>query len=422
MIEVDELVLPNGFRALLLERHSLPVVASVIWYQVGSRDERHGETGVSHFLEHMMFKGTDRYRKGEIDLITSKLGGSNNAFTDNDATAYYFSLAADRWQQALEIEANRMTQCRLDPAEFAAEKKVVLEELAMGEDDPWRVLHQALEAQIFQVHPYHHPVIGWREDLERLEVGGMRGYYERHYGPNRAFAVVVGDFDRARTRAAIAELFGGLPARAAARGQVLAEPAQRGERRSIVHFPGNVVRLALAVRTCTLGEPDDFVLDVVSILLGGGRTSRLYRRLVLEEELATGVSVANEVRREPGVFWMTAELVEGKDPERAERVLREEVLRLRDDGPTAAELKRARAQLRAGFLFDQETTLDAALRIGRFEALGKGWRLLREVLPAYDRVGRKEVRAAVERWFADDAWNVAWSLPDGWQRRRQGRR
>ena len=133
---VHEVRLDNGFRALLVERHSLPVVASTIWYRVGSKDERTGETGLSHFLEHMMFKGTDRYAKGEIDQLTSLMGGSNNAFTDNDVTGYYFSLASDRWETALEIEANRMRGCVLDEEEFLAEKNVVLEELAMGEDDP----------------------------------------------------------------------------------------------------------------------------------------------------------------------------------------------------------------------------------------------------------------------------------------------
>ena len=418
---VVEVQLDNGFRALLLERHALPVVASMVWYQVGARDERTGETGVSHFLEHMMFKGTDRYAKGQIDLITSKLGGSNNAFTDNDVTAYYFSLASDRWQPALEIEANRMTRCLLDEHEFTAEKSVVLEELAMGEDDPWRVLHQTAEALAFQVHPYHHPVIGWREDLERLEAAAMRAYYERHYGPNRAFLVAVGDFDAAATERTVRELFAGIPARAQRRADVLAEPEQKGERRAVVRFPGNVGRLTIAVKVCRLGEPDDFALDLFSILLAGGKTSRLFRRLVHDDQIATSVSTSNEVRREPGVFWISTELVEGKRHEVAERAIREEVERLIAKGPSAAELARARMQLRAGFLFEQETALETAMRLGRFEALGpRGWRLVQDVLAAYDSVGAREVRAVGARYFGADAWNVAWSVPTA--PARKGRR
>jgi zinc protease len=229
--DVEVVELDNGFRALLVERGPLPVVASLLWYRVGSRDEHTGETGVSHFLEHMMFKGTERYAKGQIDLQTAKMGGSNNAFTDNDGTAYYFTLASDRWEQALEIEASRMRSCLLDPHEFASEKNVVLEELAMGEDDPWRPLYQATEGLLYQVHPYHHPVIGYRQDLERLSVQGMRDYYARHYGPNRAFLVVVGNIDRTRTAQRIRELFGSLP-RVVEREVPLQEPAPLGERRA----------------------------------------------------------------------------------------------------------------------------------------------------------------------------------------------
>ncbi len=168
--DVEVVELDNGFRALLVERGPLPVVASVCWYQVGSRDERTGETGLSHFLEHMMFKGTDKFGKGQIDLQTSKMGGSNNAFTDSDSTAYYFSLASDRWETALEIEASRMRGCLLDPGEFQSEKSVVLEELAMGEDEPWRPLYQVAESAMFQVHPYHHPVIGSNESIYRRRI------------------------------------------------------------------------------------------------------------------------------------------------------------------------------------------------------------------------------------------------------------
>ncbi len=181
--DVREVRLDNGFRALLVERRGLPLVASMICYSTGSRDERTGETGLSHFLEHMMFKGTRRYAKGEIDAITGKLGGSNNAFTDHDWTAYYFNLASDRWETALEIEADRMVDCLLDPAEFEAEKSVVLEELAMGEDDPWTTLWHAGESLAFDVHPYRHPVIGYRQDLERATPERMREYLPAQLRP-----------------------------------------------------------------------------------------------------------------------------------------------------------------------------------------------------------------------------------------------
>ena len=409
---VHELKLANGFKALLVERKNLPVVATMLWYHVGSRDERSGETGLSHFLEHMMFKGTDRYKKGEIDLVTSKLGGSNNAFTDCDVTAYHFALASDRWEQALEIEANRMRGCSLDPAEFEAEKSVVLEELAMGEDEPMRVVHHMAESLAYQVHPYHHPVIGWKEDLERLTLETMRSYYHRHYGPNRAFLVAVGDIDIGRTTKRIEELFTSVPL-ADQRQDVLQEPEQKGERRAIVRFPGNVARVAIAVRTCRMGERDDFVLDVLSNVLAGGKSSRLYKRLVLDERIATGVSVHNETRRDPGLLWITIELVEGKDPEKAERMIREEIARVADSGVSAGEITRTRTLLRSAFLFDEETAMDLANKLGRFESLcPDGWRMLPKVASTFAQIGSAEIKNVVARYLKQDRLVVVWSLPE----------
>ncbi|MEZ5963895.1 MAG: pitrilysin family protein [Planctomycetota bacterium] len=409
---VKEVRFDNGFRVLLYERRGLPVVASVLWYLVGARDERHAESGVSHFLEHMMFKGTARLRKGEIDLLTSKMGGANNAFTDNDETVYHFALASDRWETALEIEADRMRGCLLDPHEFAAEKAVVLEELAMGEDDPWRMLHQAAESLAFQVHPYRQPVIGWKQDLERLTHDGMRSYYDRNYGPNRAFLVVVGDIDSARTEDRVRELFGGLPAVAAAREACLSEPQQKGERRAVQRFPGRLSRAAVALRTCRIGEDDDLALDVANQILGSGRTSRLYRRMVQGDALATDVQTHNETRLDPGLFWMEFELKPGADRDRAEAALRQEVEAFMQRGPTAAELRRAHTQIDAALQFDEESTMDLAIKIGRFEAgVPGGHRALADLAQRYRAVDARRVRDVMARYFVPDHWNVVWSLP-----------
>ena len=412
--DVHEVELDNGFRALLVARGSLPVVASTLWYQVGSRDERTGETGLSHFLEHMMFKGTERYAKGEIDLLTSKMGGSNNAFTSHDVTSYYFALASDRWETALEIEASRMTGCTLDHAEFEAEKSVVLEELAMGEDDPWHALYQTMEGMAYQVHPYHHPVIGWRQDLERLEVDTMRSYYRRHYGPNRSFLVAVGDLDVHRTEERVRELFGPLPA-AEARPPVLGEPRRPGERRATQSHPGagDIARGAYSYPTCRMGEPDDFVLDIVSHVLGGSKTSRLFKRLVLEEQIATNVWVINEVRLDPGLFTIGFELRPGREPAEAEAVLEEEIDLLARRGATAKELSRVRTQLRSSYLFEEETVLDVAMRLGRFEATtDQGYRLLADVLPRYAAVTSADVKRVVRAYLSPQSRHVVWVVPD----------
>ena len=413
-----EVVLDNGMKAVLVERRGLPVVATALFYRVGSRDERTGESGVAHFLEHMMFKGTERYAKGEIDLITSKIGGSNNAFTDHDATGYHFALASDRWETALEIEASRMRDCLLDPAEFTAEKQVVIEELSMGLDDPWNMLWQSTEALAYDVHPYHRPIIGYREDLERLSVDGMRAFYRRHYGPNRAFLAVVGDIDLKAAEKRVRALFGGLTP-VGEREPVLAEPERHVERRGIVRAPGTLTRLAMACRTCRVGERDDFHLDVLAQAIAISKSSRLHRRLVIEEQLATQVGAHNETRFDPGLFSVLVELHPGVDPEQVEAVVREEMQRIVDDGVTASELKRARIQIRSAFLFDEETVLEAAVRLGRYEVLSqKGWRLLDDVLSTYDAVDRRAVRETAARLFAPENWTVVWSVPTDQEIRR----
>jgi zinc protease len=409
--DVEVVELENGFKALLVERGPLPVVASVLWYRVGSRDERTGETGVSHFLEHMMFKGTDRYGKGQIDLQTSKMGGTNNAFTDNDGTAYYFTLASDRWEQALEIEASRMRGCLLDPLEFASEKNVVLEELAMGEDEPWRPLYQATEALRYQVHPYRHPVIGWRQDLERLTVQRMRDYYERHYGPNRAFLVVVGNIDRPRAAQRIRELFGPIP-RVAEREEPLDEPPPPGERRAVLRTPHSVTRMCIGFPTCRMGERDDYALDLLAHDLGNSRNSRLYRRLVLRDELVTEVNVMNETRQNPGSLLILCELRDGVVPATVEAAVREEVAALIADGVRRKDLERIRAQIRASFLFQDEAVLDLAMKLARFEAgTPDGYRTLATVLPTYESITPKELRAVAAKYFDFDRAAIVWAVP-----------
>jgi zinc protease len=409
--DVDVVELDNGFRALLVQRGPLPVVASVLWYQVGSRDEFTGETGVSHFLEHMMFKGTDKFGKGQIDLQTSKMGGSNNAFTDTDSTAYYFSMAADRWETVLEIEASRMRGCLLDPAEFQSEKSVVLEELAMGEDEPWRPLYQAAESMMFQTHPYHHPVIGYREELERLTPAGMRAYYEHHYGPNRACLTVVGAIDKKRTRRRIEELFGDIP-RAQERRIPIREPEPTGERRATLHTPHSVTRLCIGFPTCRMGERDDYSLDLIAHDLGNSKNSRLYRRLVVKDRSVTDVSVINETRQDPGGLFIMCELHPGVEPAKVEKAIREEVAALSREGVAEADLKRIRTQIRSSFLFQDETVLDMAMKLARFEAgTQSGYRTLAEVLPTYDSLKRRELRDTAAKYLQFDRATIVWAVP-----------
>ncbi len=190
---VHDTRLANGLRLLVVERHTDPVVASMCWYKVGSKSEHTPEAGMSHFLEHMMFKGTPHFGKGMVDREITRLGGSNNAYTSYDFTAYWFELASDRWERALDLEADRMQHLLLDPEEFESEKAVVLEELSMGMDDPWRRLSHEMAPMIHGRHPYGRPIIGYRDVLGRMTPDNMRAFYKRFYHPGNATVVISGD-------------------------------------------------------------------------------------------------------------------------------------------------------------------------------------------------------------------------------------
>src|SRR5262244_2412833 len=273
--DVRRTVLSNGLVVLTKEVHTSPIVTSMIWYRVGSRNEELGHTGKSHFLEHMLFKGTERFKKGEIDLLTLKNGGGNNAFTSHDFTAYYFNFASDRWEIALDIEADRLVNCAFDPEEFEAEKKVVIEELKTGLDSPWGLLLQEEEAVAFKVHPYRNPIVGWLQDVERATVQQQQAYYRRYYHPNNATLVIAGDFDTADVLKKVDRQFGCIAAGPEPPAMLMREPAQRRERRLVVRWRSQVPRLAVSYHAPEIAHPDTYALQVLAVVLTEGKASRL---------------------------------------------------------------------------------------------------------------------------------------------------
>src|SRR5262245_20642967 len=274
--DVRRTVLDNGLVVLTKEIHTSPIVTSMIWYRVGSRNEEYGHTGKSHFLEHMLFKGTERFKKGQIDLITLKNGGGNNAFTSHDFTAYYFNFASDRWEVALDIEADRMVNCAFEAEEFEAEKKVVIEELKTNLDSPWGLLLQELDATAYKVHPYRNPIVGWLQDVERATAVEQQAYYRKHYHPNNAILVVTGDFETDRVLEDAARQFASVPAGPPAAPVGITEPEQNGEKRLVVRWRSKVPRIAIAYHTPAIAHADSYALQVLGVILAEGKTARFY--------------------------------------------------------------------------------------------------------------------------------------------------
>ncbi len=410
---VSEHRLANGMRVLLGERHADPVVAVVLLYRAGARTETEREAGISHFLEHMMFKGSERFGKGAVDRVTTELGGQNNAYTGYDHTAYWFELASDRWEHALEIEADRMTRLLIEPSEFESERAVVLEELAMGEDEPWRVLSRHVEAALFPHHPYGRPIIGFPDTLQGLTPALMRDYYTRFYHPGNATLVVTGDIRPERALKAVRRHFGslesGLPfERADCFRRKLEEPA--GELRVNTSWDDPGQRLLMGWRTTPVATAHDFALDLAMTVLASGRMSRLWRRLVLDEGLATSISASNDSRVEAGALWIFAECAQGTEPERLERAMGEEVERMGRERVGKEELGRARSLLLAGEAFDGETVSDLAEELGEW-AVDADWRLTFDRGARHRQIDAATLHEVSARYLRSERRVVGWSRP-----------
>ncbi len=353
--------LRNGLQVYLKPIPGSPVVTTMVAYRVGSADEDLAHTGLAHYLEHLMFKGTDRLMPGDIDRMTLRNGGSNNAYTSNDHTVYHFDFAADRWQAALAIEADRMRNLRIDEKhEFDTEKGAVIEELRMNEDQPWDLEYKAILPLLFDDGPYGHPVIGEAAHVRDATAQVITDFYNRWYHPNNASIIIVGGFDPDQAMTTIRTLFESIP-----KAQLPARPEAKVVTRTAparVHLDSKFAqpRLVMGFNGVKLGEPDDFVLDVISQILTGGKTSRLYRRLIEELEIAGDTSSANTAGIHPGWLAIDVELLPGQSLAQAEEVVVKELERLAREPVSEDDLSRVRRQIAASQIFHYEDVHELA--------------------------------------------------------------
>lgn len=405
--------LPNGLTVLVQPVHTAPVVSFMVWYKVGSRNENAGITGISHLLEHMMFKGTPRYGKGEIARTLQRHGASFNAGTSLDYTCYYEVLAKDRLEIAMDIEADRMVNASIPDEEHRLEMTVVRSELERNEDNPHRALYQETFAQAFQAHPYHWPTIGWRTDVEQITTGQIRDYYRLHYVPNNAIAVVVGDVPADRALDLVEKHFAGIPAGPEPPSMRIVEPPQRGERRFKLRKPGETRYLMAAWRNPALVHPDNYALDVLSMILGHGRTSRLYRALV-EGKLATEVDASNETARDPFLLIARATVAPGSTLDQVERALYREVERLQTEPVSEEEIGRAKRQVEASFVYSKDSIRSLAQQLGYFETVAT-YQYLDSYLDRVRAVTPELVQRAAREYLTEQTRTVGQydPLPEG---------
>ena len=410
--EVVEATLDNGLRVLLQEDHRSPVASFQVWYRVGSRDERVGLTGLSHYLEHMMFKGTSTYGPRVYSKLIETVGGQDNAFTSRDTTVYHVTLAAEQLDLVLELEADRMRHLLLDPQEIDSERKVIMEERrTRTEDDPVGALSELFNAVAFVAHPYRLPTIGFAQDIERLTASDLRTWYDAYYQPNNAIVVAAGDFRATELLEKIRTRFGAIPLGPDPPRVTVTEPEQRGERRVWLRKEAQLPVVFAGYPAPNHRSEDAYPLEVLSAVLSGGRTSRLYRRLVYEERLA--LEAGGDYARltlDPDTFTFYVTVLPERSVEEAERALTAEVERLRTELISEEELQRAQNQLEATYLFAQDSVFSRSATLARHELLG-GWRLRETYLAGIRAVTREDVRRVAERHLVPERRTTAILLP-----------
>jgi len=375
---LTKLTLANGLQVLLKEVHTSPIISQWIWYRVGSRDEVPGLTGASHWVEHLMFKGTPEFPLGVIDRSISREGGYLNALTFLDWTSYFETLPADKIDFALRLEADRMFNCIFDPNEVSSERNVVISERQGSENEPLFRLSEEVQSAAFRVHPYHHEVIGDLTDLYSIQRDDLYHHYRNYYIPNNAVLSIAGDFETHAMLDRVRELYEPLPAGPQPSRLLRTEPSQAGERRVSVEGPGKTVFLQISYRAPKADDPDFFALNLLDSLLtgppnlnmfGGGvtnKTSRLYKALV-EKELAVGINGGVQATIDPYLYTIVITVHPKHTTSECIVAIEDEIKQLQDAPPPIEELERAMKQARAIFAYGSESISNLGFWLGYAE-------------------------------------------------------
>ena len=409
---VFETVLPNGLKVILLENHKAPLVTFQVWYRVGSRNEAWGKTGLSHMLEHMMFKGTEKVGPEDFSKIIQENGGNDNAFTSRDYTAYFENISADRSQVSIDLESDRMQNLLLREEDFRTERMVVMEERRLRtEDNPQANLQEHMEATAFLTSPYHWPTIGWKEDIEGFTLEDLKAHYRTYYNPVNAILIVVGDFKRQELLPKIEKAFGSIPKGIAPSQEKDVDPTQTGQRRVFMKKEAQLPYIVMGYHVPNLREQDSYALEVIASLLSAGKSSRLYQSLVREKRLVLSVDADQSLlSRDPGLFYLSAELLPGKEVAEVEKALDQEVERLKKEFVGAHELEKAKNQIEASFIFGQDSLFYQGLLLAQHE-IALTWRAIDNYLPSVRKVSPEEIQRVAKKYLIPDNRTVGILIP-----------
>jgi zinc protease len=387
-------------------------------YRAGSLYEPPGKTGLAHLTEHMMFRGTPTRPRGGIDLLTGRLGGTNNAMTTSDHALYYFVLPAEHWATPLSIEADRMFHCELSSESFETERSVAIEERMMLDDDPDTLVYEAVDELAFESHPYRYPVVGLMDDLKGLTLDDLRRFYAGRYRPESAVLAVVGGASHEDVLAEVETLFGvAAPAGSGSGRSGSGEDTPRPvdppvcePRQATLGGLAASPQVVMAFRTPPAGHEDTPALELLATLLAGGRSSLMYTRLVDEQRLATEVSSSKIPQTDPGLFYVSASLHAGTSPEQAEVEILGTVARLLESGVSEEQLAGAKNLTRVDLMLGRETSLGQAAALAFWESLGD-WRLETRHEERLSAVTAGDLRDVAERYLDPSARSSVWLVP-----------
>jgi len=410
---IDEYTLTaNGLSVLLMPDHSAPVVTFMVTYRVGSRNEVTGTTGSTHLLEHLMFKGGPNYNdaKGNsVKQFLEGIGGNYNATTWLDRTNYYAEVGSEHLEGYLAIEADRMRNLWIRDDDRRPEMTVVRNEFEQGENDPVQALDKEINAAAFQAHPYHHNTIGWRSDIEKVSIEKLREFYDTFYWPDNATVTVIGDFDPATALGLIKKSYGAIPKAAQPIPQIYTEePAQSGPRRFVIKRAGQLGAVAIGHKIPAGTHPDYPAIQVLSVILGNGKNSRLYKSIT-DQSLSTGVFTYARFTHDPMLHYTFVPLAPGVTHEQVEKIALADIEKVKKDGVTDDEVKSAINQIVADSAFQRDGTFAIASQLNECIAVGD-WTLYQTLDEATAKVTAADVKRVANLYFNEDQSTTGWFI------------
>lgn len=412
-MDVQRHGLDNGLTILTLEDHTLPVASFYTFYKVGSRNEQAGLTGISHFFEHMMFNGAKKYGPKEFDRVLETNGGYSNAYTSNDRTVYYEDFPSDKLEVILDLESDRMASLAFDPEILESEREVVKEERRFAVDNylPGK-MEEALFAAAFVAHPYHWPVIGWMSDINNIRREDCLDYFRTYYAPNNATVVLVGDIDTKRAVEMMKKSFGAIEPGPEPGRPMSSEPDQEGERRVLISRPAQNEQFMAGFHVPDLKSPDVLALDVAQVILSGGESSRLYKKLVYEEQIALSANADFTWKVDPTIYYFYVEMRPGAEASAGEDHLYAILERMKQEPVSDAELQKAKNVLEVQFLRSLKTNNGRADQIGYYEISFGDCGAMFKVLDGYRSVTADDVMRVMKTYFNENNRTVVTLVPE----------